>query len=62
MKPQLDHLIVWSADRHAAAAFVAGVFGIDPPTEFGQFTQVETEIATRPYGSGPVAEQHSRAR
>ena len=42
MKPQLNHLIVWSRDRHAAATFFAEVVGMDPPTEYGHFTQVET--------------------
>jgi catechol 2,3-dioxygenase-like lactoylglutathione lyase family enzyme len=137
MKPQLNHLIVWSRDRTAAASFFTEVFGMDSPTEFGHFSQVETgngvtvdfadtasepggmhlafevterqfdeifgriiereiphwadpgrsqpnvinhhdggrgvyfsdphtnvgwEIITRPYGSGPVAEQHSSPR
>ena len=42
MKPQLNHLIVWSRDRDAAAGFVAEVLGLDEPTEYGHFTQVET--------------------
>ncbi|MDH3250483.1 MAG: VOC family protein [Acidimicrobiia bacterium] len=42
MKPQLNHLIVWSRDRNAAAAFFAEVMGMDEPTESGHFTQVET--------------------
>lgn len=137
MKPQLNHLIVWSRDRTAAATFFAEIMGMDEPTEFGHFTQVETgngvivdfantndepngmhlafqvterqfdqifgriveggiaywadprrsqpnvinhhdggrgvyfsdpytnvgwEIITRPYGSGPIGEQHSSAR
>ena len=42
MKPQLNHLIVWSRDRNAAATFFAEVMGMDPPIGFGHFTQVET--------------------
>lgn len=42
MKPQLNHLIVWSTDRTAAAEFFAEVAGMDTPTEYGHFTQVET--------------------
>ena len=42
MQPQLNHLIVWSRDRHEAAAFFAEVLGMGAPTEFGHFTQVET--------------------
>ena len=40
--PQLNHLIVWSKDRRNAAAFFAGLMGMDEPTEFGHFTQVES--------------------
>ena len=42
MKPQLNHLIVWSKDRRAAAKFFSEIAGMGPPTEFGHFTQVET--------------------
>lgn len=42
MKPQLNHLIVWSRDRTAAATFFAEIMGMNGPTEFGHFTQVET--------------------
>lgn len=41
MKPQLNHLIVWSRDRTAAAQFFADIVGIGKPTEYGHFTQVE---------------------
>jgi catechol 2,3-dioxygenase-like lactoylglutathione lyase family enzyme len=42
MKPQLNHLIVWARDRHAAAEFFADLMGMDQPTQYGHFTQVET--------------------
>ncbi len=42
MKPQLNHLIVWSRDRRAAAEFFAELAGMGPPTEFAHFSQVET--------------------
>ena len=42
MKPQLNHLIVWATDRRAAAEFFADVGDMGTPTEYGQFTQVET--------------------
>ena len=42
MKPQLNHLIVWTKDRQATAAFFAEVLGLDAPEEFGHFTVVET--------------------
>lgn len=42
MKPQLNHLIVWSRDRNAAAAFLSEVVGMGEPTQYGHFMQVET--------------------
>ncbi|MEL7207244.1 MAG: VOC family protein [Actinomycetota bacterium] len=42
MKPQLNHLIVWTKDRHAAAELMADVLGAGPTTEWGHFTQIET--------------------
>lgn len=43
MKPQLNHLIVSTRNRHESAAFLAGMLGLGPPTElFGHFAQVET--------------------
>ena len=42
MTPQLNHLIVWSRDRTAAARFFAEIMGMGEPTEYGHFTQVET--------------------
>ncbi len=42
MKPQLNHLIVWSRDRTAAAQFFADTLGMGEPTDYGHFTQVET--------------------
>ncbi len=42
MKPQLNHLIVWSRDRRAAAEWFAELTGMGPISEYGHFTQVET--------------------
>ena len=42
MEPQLNHLIVWSTDRRAAAEFAGDVIGLGRPTDYGHFTQVET--------------------
>ena len=42
MTPQLNHLIVWSTDRRAAAGTFAEIMGMGQPTEFGHFTQVES--------------------
>lgn len=42
MKPQLNHLIVWSKDRRAAAEYFAELTGMGPTTEFAHFSQVET--------------------
>jgi len=41
MHPQLNHLIVWSRDRRAAAEFFAEVMGMGTPTEYGHFALVE---------------------
>ena len=41
MEPQLNHLIVWSTDRRAAAETFADVMGMGPPSGYGHFTQVE---------------------
>jgi len=41
VKPQLNHLIVWSTDRRGAAETFADVLGMGPPTDYGHFTQVE---------------------
>ena len=41
MKPQLNHLIVWSTDRRTAAETFADVMGLGPPSDYGHFTQVE---------------------
>lgn len=41
MTPQLNHLIVWSTDRHEAAETFADVMGRGPPADYGPFTQVE---------------------
>lgn len=42
MRPQLNHLIVWSRDRHRVAASLTEVLGFGPPSDWGHFTQVET--------------------
>ena len=42
MQPLLNHLIVWSRDRHAAAMFFSEVVGLAAPSDWGHFTQVET--------------------
>lgn len=58
---QLNHTIVWSADRDESAKFVVEVMGFDPPKPFGRFAVVETangvslDFATT---GGQVAPQH----
>lgn len=42
MKPQLNHLIVWTNDKDESARFLADVLGLAPPLAFGRFAQVET--------------------
>jgi catechol 2,3-dioxygenase-like lactoylglutathione lyase family enzyme len=42
MTVQLNHTIVAVADKEEAAAFLAEVLGLDPPTPVGPFVCVET--------------------
>lgn len=42
MRPQLNHTIVGAHDQQASAAFLAELLGLEPPIEWGPFTQVET--------------------
>ena len=41
MPVQLNHTIVAARDKRAAAAFLADVLGLGPPTSFGPFEVVE---------------------
>ncbi|MGH9294973.1 MAG: VOC family protein [Acidimicrobiales bacterium] len=41
MAVKLDHTIVPSRDKHASAAFITRVLGLEPPGEFGHFVTVE---------------------
>jgi catechol 2,3-dioxygenase-like lactoylglutathione lyase family enzyme len=38
---QLNHTIVWSRDRHRAAAFLAEILGLPAPRQFYHFQVVE---------------------
>ena len=40
MSVELNHHIVHVRDRRAAAASVAEILGLDPPTDWGPFTQL----------------------
>lgn len=42
MKPQLNHTIVAAKDKAVSARFLAEILGLDPPTSWGPFAQVET--------------------
>jgi catechol 2,3-dioxygenase-like lactoylglutathione lyase family enzyme len=42
MAVELNHTIVPSKDKRAAAEFLAGLLGLAPPTPFGPFLCVET--------------------
>ncbi len=42
MKPQLNHTIVAALDRRESAEFMAELFDLEPPIEWGPFSQVET--------------------
>lgn len=59
----LNHTIVYSTDRSAAASFFTEVFGLPPAREFGHFLAVELnhgvslDFAQVPDGT-PVSPQH----
>jgi catechol 2,3-dioxygenase-like lactoylglutathione lyase family enzyme len=42
MSVSLDHTIVHSRDKHASAALLSRILGLDPPTTLGHFVAVET--------------------
>ena len=42
MPVEFNHTIVWSRDRKASAAFLAGMLGLPAPTQFGRFEVVTT--------------------
>ncbi len=42
MPVQLNHTIVHARDAEASARWLAQVLGLDPPTSFGPFWQVQT--------------------
>jgi catechol 2,3-dioxygenase-like lactoylglutathione lyase family enzyme len=41
MPVQLNHTIVAARDRHASAAFLTEILGLEPPTTYGPFAVVE---------------------
>ena len=43
MPVQLNHTIVAARDRQEAAAFLADVLGLEPPTTFGPFAVVQLD-------------------
>ncbi len=61
MSVELNHTIVLSQDKAAAAKFFAELFGLPAPRPFGPFLAIETangvslDFMTQ---SGPVAPQH----
>lgn len=42
MTIELNHTIIWSHDRKASAAFLAGILGLPAPREWGHFEIVTT--------------------
>ena len=61
MAAALDHMIVFSRDRDASAAFLADMLGAPAPTQAGHFTQVVVDHGlTVDYmnTTGNVATQH----
>jgi catechol 2,3-dioxygenase-like lactoylglutathione lyase family enzyme len=61
MTVKLNHTIVYSRDKRAAANFFAEVFGLPAPARFGPFLVVEVgnEVSLDFYeGEGKIASQH----
>jgi catechol 2,3-dioxygenase-like lactoylglutathione lyase family enzyme len=40
--PELNHLIVWTKDKHGSAKFLADVLGVSVSPEWGPFVPVKT--------------------
>ena len=40
MAVRLNHTIIWAHDKHASAAFLADVLGVEAPTRYGSFVIV----------------------
>jgi catechol 2,3-dioxygenase-like lactoylglutathione lyase family enzyme len=58
---KLDHTIVYSRDKRAAASFFAELFGLPKPVRYGPFLGVETgnEVTLDFYeAGGEIASQH----
>ena len=57
MSIALNHTIVWSRDKTAAARFLTEILGLPEPKRFSHFLVVDMQngvsLLTRPYGSGP---------
>lgn len=61
MTIKLNHTIVYSRDRRAAARFLAELFGLPAPTRYGPFLGVEVgnEVTLDYYeADGEIAPQH----
>jgi catechol 2,3-dioxygenase-like lactoylglutathione lyase family enzyme len=61
MTVELNHTIVYAADRDASAKFMAEVFGLAEPKPFGRFLVVQTANGVSlDYAehSGPISRQH----
>jgi catechol 2,3-dioxygenase-like lactoylglutathione lyase family enzyme len=58
---QLNHTIVWSADRTRSASFVAALLGLPAPVKFGHFDVVQLgNGVTLDFADseGPIQSQH----
>lgn len=61
MNVKLNHIIVWSRDKHASAGFLAGILGLPGPEQFGPFmvVRMNNEVSLDFLDSfGPIAPQH----
>jgi catechol 2,3-dioxygenase-like lactoylglutathione lyase family enzyme len=60
MAIKLNHTIVYSRDKRAAAAFLAEILGLPAPRPFGPFQAVQVEDLTLDFmdADGEIASQH----
>lgn len=62
MTVTLNHTIVHATDKHASAAFLAEILGLEPPTTYGPFVVVRVGETSLDYaddhGARGIARQH----
>lgn len=61
MSVSLNHMIVWSSDRHCSARFLADMLGLTAPSRFGHFAVIELDNGVSldfADHAGPIQQQH----